>query len=203
MRQAIDRLTEPFGAVGALTVQGSTKCGVRWVMEQLEEDEFCCFMRREHSRLFRTVYLLTGDYHQAEDVTQATWAKVYLRWPSISRMTEPGGYVRRIAINQAKSVWRWRSSREVVRGFTERNCSPGPAAAMAEHDLVWAAVLALPRRQREVVVLRFYEDLTEAETARVLGVAVGTVKSTCHAACRRLAGLIEEPAKTGKAGRSV
>ena len=79
---------------------------------------------------------------------------------------------------------------------------PGPADAVSDHDAVWSAVLTLPPRQRAVIVLRFYEDFSEAQTAEILGMAVGTVKSHCHSGCQRLAGLLAEPTGFGAGGRA-
>jgi len=77
---------------------------------------------------------------------------------------------------------------------------PGPAEEISDHDAVWSAVLTLPVRQRAVIVLRFYEDLTEAQTAKILGIAVGTVKSHCYAGCQRLAGLLGEQTESQMRG---
>jgi RNA polymerase sigma-70 factor (sigma-E family) len=165
-----------------------------------EEEEFSHFVRAHHAALFRTVYLLTGDYHRAEDVVQATFMRLYLRWGRVSVMREPGAYARKVAVNQ---VWSWRrrlSSREVP-GFQSVDVAlPGPADDIFDHEAVWSAVLTLPPRQRAVIVLRFYEDLTEAQTAEILGLAVGTVKSHCHTGCQRLAGLLGEPTGSGTRG---
>lgn len=162
-------------------------------MEQADEDEFTRFVQREHSGLFRTVYLFTGDYQLAEDTVQVTFAKIYPRWHRVSQMRSPGSYARRIALNQAKSWWRRRSSTETPFQLIDVPAVAAPHESIADHEAVWAAVLALPQRQRAVIVLRFYEDLSEADTAEILGIAVGTVKSHCHAGCQRLAGLLADP----------
>ena len=170
-------------------------------MRERDEEEFSSFVRLHHARLFRTVYLLTGDYHRAEDVVQATFMRLYPRWGRVASMQDPGAYVRKMAINQ---VWSWRrrlSAREVP-GYQQVDVArAGPADAVSDHDAVWSAVLTLPVRQRAVIVLRFYEDLTEAQTAEVLGMAVGTVKSHCHTGCHRLAELLEDPARSGMGGQ--
>jgi RNA polymerase sigma-70 factor (sigma-E family) len=171
-------------------------------VRQADEDAFSDFVRAQHVRLFRTVYLLTGDYHRAEDVVQATFMRLYQRWGRISTMRDPGAYARKVAVNQ---VWSWRrrrSSGEVPAFKLVDIALPGPADDVSDHDAVWSAVLTLPARQRAVIVLRFYEDLTEAQTAEALGMAVGTVKSHCHAGCHRLAGLLEEPSGLGMEGRA-
>ena len=171
-------------------------------MRQTVEDDFSDFVRAHHVRLFRTVYLLTGDYHRAEDAVQVAFMRVYQRWGRVSAMRDPGAYARKVAVNQVSSWRRRRSSGEVPAFKLVDSTLPGPVDDFADHDAVWSAVLTLPVRQRAVIVLRFYEDLTEAQTAEILGMAVGTVKSHCHAGCHRLAGLLEEPTGLDIEGRA-
>ena len=165
------------------------RCGVR----DRDEVDFSQFVRAHHARLFRTVYLLTGDYHRAEDVVQATFMRLYQRWGRVAAMRDPGAYARKVAVNQ---VWSWRrrrSSQEVPAFRVVDVALPSPADDVTDHEAVWSAVLSLPSRQRAVIVLRFYEDLSEAQTAEIVGMAVGTVKSHCHSGCQRLAELLGEP----------
>jgi RNA polymerase sigma-70 factor (sigma-E family) len=152
--------------------------------------------------VFRTVYLLTGDYHRAEDVVQTTFMRLYQRWGRVSAMRDPGAYARKVAVNELWSWRRRRSSREVPSFQPVDLVLPGPADRISDHEAVWSAVLSLPARQRAVIVLRFYEDLTEAQTAEILGMAMGTVKSHSHSGCQRLAGLLGEPTEPGLGGRS-
>lgn len=159
--------------------------------DELEAPGFSEFVAARSGSLLRTAYLLTGDHQRAEDLVQTTLTKVYLRWPRVSRMDQPGGYARRILINQASSRRWWRSSRELSSTVPEL-ATDGYADQVATSRTVWNAVLTLPPRQRAVVVLRYYEDLSEVEIAEVLGMAPGTVKSTAHAANRRLAGVLAD-----------
>ena len=133
--------------------------------------------------LSRTAYLLTGDAHAAEDLVQATLFQAAKAWHRITGDPEP--YVRRIMANQNISQWRRRKVAEVPwEEYADR-----PAAEPADPDLrltLDAALRHLTVRQRTVLVLRFYEDLTEVETARVLGIGAGTVKSTTREALARL-----------------
>lgn len=140
--------------------------------------DFESWMIARQSRLLRTAYLLTGDVHAAEDLVQTTLAKLYLAWDRVSAAPSVDAYARKIMVNEHTSMWRrlWRH-REVV---SDTSTYDVPTAA-EEYDGVsatlWNAVRALPDRQRAVVVLRYYEQLSERETADALGVTVGTVKS--------------------------
>jgi RNA polymerase sigma-70 factor (sigma-E family) len=140
--------------------------------------DFSAYLEARQARLLRTAYLLTGDRHQAEDLLQTSLAKLYLAWDKVRDRGSVDAYVRRIMVNENNSLWRraWRR-REVAhdqvpdRTPVHDTYDDGVAAA------VWDVVQTLPRRARAVVVLRYYEQLTEAETADVLGISVGTVKS--------------------------
>ena len=140
--------------------------------------DFESWMDARQGRLLRTAYLLTGDVHAAEDLVQTALAKLYLAWDRVADAPSVDAYARRILVNEHTSMWRrlWRH-REVVRD-TSTHDVPVPAE---EYDGVgtalWEAVRSLPERQRAVVVLRYYEQLSEKETADALGVTVGTVKS--------------------------
>ncbi|MEU6203414.1 SigE family RNA polymerase sigma factor [Micromonospora musae] len=145
-------------------------------------DGYIAFVESHQHRLLRAAYLVCGNRHQAEDLLQDALLKLALRWPSV-RDGDPAAYVRSILYRDAVSWWRrrrreWLSAQPPERSTADRD----GALRLALHD----ALGQLPPRQRAVLVLRYYEDLTEASTAEVLGVTVGTVKSQCHAALRRL-----------------
>jgi RNA polymerase sigma-70 factor (sigma-E family) len=146
--------------------------------------DFDEFVAARSSRLLRTAYLLTHDHALAEDLLQTALAKAWFSWSRIERDPEP--YVRRILVNTFSSWWRRKWNGEQAYADPPE---PEPAAsghgADDRHDL-WAAMGRLPRRQRAVVVLRFVEDLSEAETARVLGISTGTVKSQTSKALAKL-----------------
>ena len=164
-------------------------------MRQSEEDRFADFVRAHSATLFRTAYLMTGDHQRAEDHLQTTLVKVYQRWPRVDAMERPVAYARKILVNQAVSWWRLRSSHEAPLTPRDEPSWRDPMDEVAEHERVWRAVLSLPPRQRAVTVLRYYEDLSEADIAETLGMATGTVKSHSHAAARRLAELLAEPTR--------
>jgi RNA polymerase sigma-70 factor (sigma-E family) len=169
-------------------------------MRQSDEDEFVAFAHAQSHRLYRTAYLMVGDHQLAEDLVQVTLTKVYVRWGRIASMEQPGAFARKVLVNQATSWWRRRSSSELPMPVPDR---PGAEHAdrVATSRTVWNAVLTLPPRQRAVVVLRYYEDLTEADTADVLGMAVGTVKSHASAANRTLATVLADSGATEPARR--
>jgi RNA polymerase sigma-70 factor (sigma-E family) len=162
-------------------------------MKRSDEDRFTEFVRAYSGSLFRTGYLITGDYQRAEDLLQSTLVRLYRRWPRVELMERPVGYARKVLVSQAMSWWRTRSSREAPMLVLTEPGWGGGVEEIAEHERVWKAVLSLPPRQRAVMVLRYYEDLSEVEIAATLGLAQGTVKSHAHAAARRLAELLGEP----------
>ena len=164
-------------------------------MRQSDEDGFTGFVCAHSTSLFRTAYLMTGDYQRAEDLLQTTLVRLYQRWPRVAAMDRPLPYARKVVVSQAASWWRRRSSHEQpLLVLRDEPVWAGRLEDVAEHDRVWQAVLSLPPRQRAVMVLRYYEDLSEAEIAETLAMAPGTVKSHSHAAKRRLADLLGEPA---------
>jgi RNA polymerase sigma-70 factor (sigma-E family) len=162
-------------------------------MLQSDEDRFTDFVRAHSATLFRTAYLLTGDYQRAEDLLQTTLVRVYQRWPQVAAMERPVGYARKVLVSQAATWWRRRSSHESPMLLRDEAAPEDRTEEHAEHERVWKALLSLPPRQRAVMVLRYYEDLTEADIAEALSMAPGTVKSHSHAAARRLADLLGEP----------
>lgn len=140
--------------------------------------DFESWMVNRQSRLLRTAYLLTGDVHAAEDLVQTALAKLYLAWDRVADAPSVDAYARKILVNEHTSTWRrlWRH-REVVTDTSSHDVPVTGAEYDGVADALWDAVRALPERQRAVVVLRYYEQLSERETAEALGVTVGTVKS--------------------------
>ena len=135
-------------------------------------------MAARQPSLLRTAYLLTGDRHSAEDLVQTTLAKLYLSWDRVQRRELVDAYVRRILLNEHSSLWRraWKR-KEVTAETLPDHVGVTDRPDHGERAALWEFVQTLPRKQRAVVVLRFYEDLSEAEVADVLGISVGTVKS--------------------------
>ncbi len=147
-----------------------------------DEAAFTEFVLARSAALIRTAYLLTSDHQLAEDLVQTALFKAAKAW---DRISEPEAYVRRILYTENVSGWRRR--RHVVETLTDG--FDAPTLDAPDRDVRLALERALTRltpKQRRVVVLRYYEDLTEVETARVLGIGVGTVKSTHRQALHRL-----------------
>jgi RNA polymerase sigma-70 factor (sigma-E family) len=163
--------------------------GVAGVAEDrsaLRVADFEAWMIARQPALLRTACLLAGDTATAEDLVQTALARVYLAWDRIRDREHLDAYARKTLLNEYRSMWRrpWRR-RELVSDQLPERAGPGE-----EYDgrsaALWELVATLPPRQRAVLVLRYYEELTEAETAAALGVSVGTVKSQ---ASRALAAL--------------
>lgn len=151
--------------------------GARGTEQERVDAEFTAYLHARQGALLRTAYLLTGDRHQAEDVLQTALAKLYLSWDKVREREALDGYVRRILVNETTSLWRRPFKRRERATDVLPEGGVEPAYDEGQRAAVWAVVSTLPPKARAVVVLRYYEGLTEAETAEVLGVSVGTVKS--------------------------
>ena len=155
---------------------------------------FTSYVRARQPVMLRTARSLTANPSDAEDLLQTALTKTYVAWERIEDHRALDGYVRRALLNTRTSQWRKRKVDEFVcEELPEPEPVAGgddPADQQALHDAMWRAVMKLPDRQRAMVVLRYYEDLSEVQTAEVLGVSVGTVKS---AVSRALGKLREDP----------
>ncbi|MEU9732473.1 SigE family RNA polymerase sigma factor [Streptomyces sp. NPDC048002] len=162
--------------------------------QTLAYPSFSSYMRARQPVLLRTARSLTANPADAEDLLQTALTKTYVAWERIEDHRALDGYVRRALVNTRTSQWRKRKVDEFATDeLPEPECCSGgedPAEQQALRDAMWRAVMKLPARQRAMVVLRYYEDLSEAQTAEVLGVSVGTVKS---AVSRALGKLREDP----------
>jgi len=142
-----------------------------------EPEGFSAFVAARSPALLRTAWLLTGSRAAAEDLVQEALARTWRVWPSVQRQDAPEAYVRTVMLHTFTGWSRRRWRGEIA---TEVLPEPGGADPMAQVDLARGVRLALadlPPRQRAVLVLRFYDDLTEAQTATAMGCTVGTVKS--------------------------
>jgi RNA polymerase sigma-70 factor (sigma-E family) len=160
-------------------------------VHETSETEFAEFFSATWPRLYRTALAMTGDVGQAEDALQSAYAKAYASWGRIRGADHPEAYVRRMAVNEVLGVRRrgwWRSERAHTTPAPPEPSPAGraPTDRFADRDEMWTALLALPPRQRAVLVLRYYEDLSEQQIAAALGCSVGTVKSQASAALTSL-----------------
>ncbi len=154
--------------------------------KERQRAEFAEFVSARSAALHRCAYLMVGDVGLAQDLVQEALTKTYVAWPRLRDKANADAYTRKAITTTAISWFRRRSWNERP---TDRY-GDGPAAGHEDHvaqrEWLWAALLELPVRQRAAVVLRYYEDLTEAQTADALGCAVGTVKSQVSAALSKL-----------------
>jgi RNA polymerase sigma-70 factor (sigma-E family) len=156
------------------------------VRQHRDVTAFSDLVATRSAALLRTAYLVMCDHQLAQDLVQESLVKTYVAWPRLRDVTKAEAYARRTIVTTAIS-WRRR------RSFHERPVLAIPEQAQADRtdafatqDLLWAHVCALPPRQRAALVLRYYEDLSEADTAQLMGCAVGTVKSQVSAGLDRL-----------------
>jgi len=152
-----------------------------------EPDGFREFVAARSAALVRSAWLLTGDEGEAQDLVQTALAKTWSRWSRVARQDAPEAYVRRVMLSTFLTWKRRGSRREVpVDVVPERAVAADSFEAVGLRAPMYAALRDLPPRQRAVVVLRFFDDLTEAQTADVLGCSVGTVKSQAAKALTKL-----------------
>ncbi|MEO6997015.1 MAG: SigE family RNA polymerase sigma factor [Terracoccus sp.] len=181
-----------------------------------QDDDYVEWVTARQAGLLRFAYLLTGDPHSAQDLVQTALAKAYLKWDTVRVETSRGAWVRRIIVNEQASAWRrpWRRHEVVNTPYLEfvdlGEASTGStlgerrrlvaargsrseerSSGSFDSDL-WGVVCSLPPRQRAAVVLRYYEELSERETADVLGCSLGNVKSQTHRALAALRIKLEE-----------
>ena len=146
--------------------------------------EFAEFVAARSPSLLRTAYLLTGDWAAGEDLLRATLEQCWRRW---SRLTDnPEAYVQQAMLRTFLSWRRRRWTGEVPTVQLPDTGVDDATAVVDDRDRVWRALLRLPRRQRAAVVLRYFDDLSESETAHALGISVGTVKSQASKALATL-----------------
>lgn len=150
-------------------------------------DDFEAWVHARSRALARAAYLLVGDVHLAEDLVQETLGRVAQRWERVARQGSPDAYAHRVMNNLAVDGWRRRIRRPLEVAATEReSAGPAPTSGPAEAVALQGALMRLTVKQRAVLVLRFYEDYTEVQTAGLMGCSVSTVKSQTRHALQRL-----------------
>ena len=150
------------------------------------DEDFTEFVGARWTALYRLAYLLAGSPTGAEDLLQTTLEKAYVNWTRIGRMEYAEAYVRRMLASTVASSRRRAWVGEQPWGEPPDSVGDSPELPVLDRSLLWPLVCALPAHQRAVIVLRYYEDLSEAEIADVLGCARGTVKSQSSAAVATL-----------------
>ena len=170
----------------------------RWsgvLVVQQRREGFDAFVTTSADRLTRAAYLVVGDLAEAEDLAQEALVRAAARWPRVRRMANPYGYTRKVLFHLAleEVSRRHRHADRSVLLIDPRQDDPVEDLA-ASYDLS-EAMTKLPRGQRATLVLRYWEQLSEAETAEALGCSVGTVKSQTSKAIVRLRGLLADPAR--------
>lgn len=189
-----DQLVRQGGKRQGATFSGSqvvdvvaTRWGAEGTLMDGEAPGFHEFVVLRSRRLVGFACLLCGDLATAEDLTQEALARAWVRWGRVRRTDDPAVYVRQVIINLVRTSSRRRWHGEVpVHAVPNGAVEPDLALGVVMAAAVRGALATLPVRQRAVVVLRFYEDLTEAETARILGCSTGTVKSQTAKAFAKL-----------------
>ncbi len=164
-----------------------------------DDTDFVEWVRARQGGLLRFGYLLTGEQNAAEDLVQTALAKAYLKWDTVSGPARTA-YVRRIMVHDQASAWRrpWRRREVTSSPLIDRaaeNVGEQATATGGQRAFdteLWSLVTSLPVKQRAAVVLRYYEQLSEVETADVLGCTVGTVKSNTHRALAALRTRLQE-----------
>jgi len=167
------------------------------VVGRFEEESYVALVSARWTALHRTAFLLTGNQADADELLQEALTKAYASWVRVSRADHPEAYLHRLLVNELLS------QRRRVRWARERLGLPTRDTAERSHEAgtidrleLWARLQQLPPRQRAVIVLRYYQDWTEAQTAAALGCAVGTVKSQAAAALKTLQTRMGDPDAT-------
>lgn len=146
-------------------------------MKRVDEDEYRQFVAARLEQLRRTAYLLCRDWHTADDLVSITLGKLYRAWRRVREAENVDAYVRavltRVWLDECRRPWRRERSTDEVPDFP----TPGTEPSVGDRELLLALLGKLPERRRAVLVLRYYCDLSVEETAQILGITTGTVKS--------------------------
>jgi RNA polymerase sigma-70 factor (sigma-E family) len=163
------------------------------------EQDFREFVESRYTHLLRTAFLLTGSSHAAEDLVQDALLRVMRAW---ARVDDPVAYARRTILNLYLNGLR-RRTRELLTGLLPERAVRETTDQVAERSVLWPALQALPPRTRAVIVLRYWLDLSEGDTAHVLGCSVGTVKSTASRGLARLRDTLPSTVDTVRPDREM
>ncbi len=155
-------------------------------MTRRDPAAFAEFVAARSAALHRTAYLMVGDRQLSQDLLQEALTKTYVAWPRLRDHGKAEAYTRKAIVTTAISWYRRRSWGERPSDAVPDRTRPSHDDDVATRELLWDALQQLPPRQRAAIVLRYYEDLTEAQTAQALGIATGTVKSQVSAGLAKL-----------------
>lgn len=159
-------------------------------MRERDRVEFADFVSDRYASLCRTAYLLTGSHQSAEDAVQSALVRAFVHWAKVQRADRPEAYVHRMVVNEVLSFRRRRWTREAPVDDPDRlrtaEVEPGPEDRVVDRQSMAEALASLTLRQRSVLVLRYYDGLSEAEIAATLGIRAGSVKGHARAALAKL-----------------
>jgi RNA polymerase sigma-70 factor (sigma-E family) len=160
---------------------------------EMQVDDYGHLFAAQHVRLVRLAFLLCGDQRRAEDAVAEAFARVYPRWRK-GGLDDAGAYLRRAVVNQLRSGWRRQlvERRHAGRLTGDDRGQVSHSEWSADHDALLHALADLPLQQRAAIVLRYYDGLREVDVADVLGVPLGTVKSSVSRGLHRLRELLSE-----------
>jgi RNA polymerase sigma-70 factor (sigma-E family) len=190
------------GSAGTCNLRAGSRHGE--VMGAGGEAEFRTWAAPARVRLRRTAFLLCGDWHLAEDLTQDTLVRVYAVWDRVSASGPPDAYAVRTLVNCQRAAARrpWRREHVVADVPDRADARPSAGSGAEERDRLIAALRGLGRSQRAIVVLRYWDDLSVDEVSQILGIAPGTVKSQSARGLARLRELLDAPPATRPDQRS-
>ena len=168
-------------------------------VRQDEREAFDAFVRARLPELLRFGRALTGSAEAGADLVQDALERTLLAWSRLESRDEPEGYVRRTMVNRNISIWRKFGRERTTDPLDLVDSGTGHHDRHFDDDL-WRAIQQLPTKQRAVIALRYYEDLSEADIARTLGCSVGTVKSQASKAMAKLRELVPRDVGSGREG---
>lgn len=155
-------------------------------MDDTAEEQFQAFVAASSRSLMRLAYLLTQDRHHAEDLVQSALLRAYRNWGRVGQVERPEAYVHKILVNERRMWWRRRRVDESLRADVPDQPTRDVAIGVDDRDALWRELGRLPPRTRAVLVLRYWEDYSEGDTANLLGCSTGTVKSHASRGLRQL-----------------
>ncbi|XAS76313.1 SigE family RNA polymerase sigma factor [Dermatophilaceae bacterium Sec6.4] len=162
-------------------------------MKPTDTDEFVAFVRVSSPGLLHTAWLLCGDAHRAEEMVQESFERVYPKWVRVNKGGQPLAYTRRVLVNLNTDRWRRTRKESLTNDGELRDASDARESGVEDRDQVIRLLRLLPARERQVVVLRHYADMSEHDVAELLGISTGTVKSSASRGLATMRAAIAAP----------